>query len=89
MHRGIDTEESAEHRWGIVKEVKTTFKDKRILVAVAGGIRPNNIHDAIKAQADIIVVGRYITQSKDVERSTREFITQMQGDIDLFRTHIE
>ena len=44
---------------------------------------------ALKAKADIIVVGRYITQSRDVERSTREFLTQMQGDIDLFRVHTE
>jgi bifunctional enzyme Fae/Hps len=89
LHRGIDTEGSASHRWDVVKLVKTTFKDKRLLVAVAGGIRPSNISDAIKAKADIIVVGRYITQSKDIERSTREFLTQMQGDIDLFRVHTE
>ncbi len=89
LHRGIDTEGSAAHRWDIVKQVKTTFKGKRLLVAVAGGIRPSNISDAIKAKADIIVVGRYITQSKDVERSTREFLSQMQGDIDLFRVHTE
>lgn len=89
LHRGIDTEGSAAHRWDVVKQVKTTFKGKRLLVAVAGGIRPNNISDAIKAKADIIVVGRYITQSKDIERSTREFLSQMQGDIDLFRVHTE
>lgn len=89
VHRGIDTEGSATYQWGIVKQVKAAFKEKRLLVAVAGGMRPNNIQEAIKAQADIIVVGRYITQSLDVERSAREFLTQIQGDIDLFRTHVE
>jgi len=89
LHRGIDVEESAGHQWQIVKQVKDAFKEKRLLVAVAGGIRPNNVQEAIQAQADIIVVGRYITQSRDVERSAREFLVQMQGDIDLFRTHIE
>jgi len=44
---------------------------------------------ALKSGADIIVVGRYITQSKDIERSTREFISQMGGDIDLKRIHVE
>lgn len=89
MHRGIDTEAKAAHQWEIVKQVKTAFKGKRLLVSVAGGIRPDNVQAAIKAKADIIVVGRYITQSRDVERSTREFLTLMQGDIDLFRVHVE
>ncbi len=89
MHRSVDAEGTAKHRWELVKVLKDTFKDKRLLISVAGGIRPNNINDALKAKADIIVVGRYITQSRDVERSTREFLTQMQGDIDLFRTHVE
>ncbi len=89
LHRGIDTEGKAEHQWDIVKQVKTAFKGKHLLVSVAGGIRPDNIKAAIKAEADIIVVGRYITQSRDVERSTREFLTMMQGDIDLFRVHEE
>jgi len=89
VHRGIDTEGSATYQWEIVGQVKAAFKEKRLLVAVAGGMRPNNIQEAIKAKVDIIVVGRYITQSQDVERSAREFLTQMQGDIDLFRTHIE
>ncbi len=89
MHRGIDTEATAAHQWENVKQVKTAFKGKRLLVSVAGGIRPDNIQAAIKAKADIIVVGRYITQSRDVERSTREFLTLMQGDIDLFRVHVE
>jgi len=88
LHRGIDVEESAGHQWQIVKQVKEAFKTK-LLVAVAGGIRPDNMQQAIRAKADIIVVGRYITQSRDVERSAREFLVQMQGDIDLFRTHIE
>jgi len=89
MHRGIDTEGRADHKWDVVKEVKAAFKGKRLLVSVAGGIQPNNIDAALKAKADIIVVGRYITQSRDVERSSREFLTQMQGDIDLFRVHTE
>jgi len=42
--------------------------------------------------ADIIIVGRYITQSKDVERATRDFLkctSEMAEDIDLFRVHVE
>jgi len=42
--------------------------------------------------ADIIIVGRYVTQSRDVERSVREFLEctkEMREDIDLFRVHVE
>jgi bifunctional enzyme Fae/Hps len=89
LHRGIDTEASATLQWDMVKQVKGAFKGSRLLVAVAGGITPDNLAEAIKAKVDIIIVGRYITQSRDIERSAREFLTKMQGDIDLFRTHVE
>jgi len=42
--------------------------------------------------ADIIIVGRYITQSQDIERSVREFLectAEMKRDIDLLRVHVE
>ena len=45
-----------------------------------------------EAGADIIVVGRYITQSKDIERSVRAFLYAMgakAADIDLKREHVE
>ncbi|MFH0861204.1 MAG: bifunctional 5,6,7,8-tetrahydromethanopterin hydro-lyase/3-hexulose-6-phosphate synthase [Candidatus Altiarchaeota archaeon] len=89
LHRGIDEEGSKEHEWEMIKKIKTSFKEKKILISVAGGIEPNNALDAIKHGADIIVVGRYITQSKDVERSVRAFLSLMQGDIDLKRSHVE
>ena len=41
--------------------VRSAFKEKKLLVAVAGGITPETARDAINAGADIIVVGRYVT----------------------------
>jgi bifunctional enzyme Fae/Hps len=90
LHRGIDEETGGQkHRWELIKEIKDVSKSKKILVAVAGGIEPNNMADALKSGADIIVVGRYITQSKDIERAVHEFLRNMQGDIDLKRVHVE
>lgn len=91
IHRAIDTEATAKPRWDLIKEVKEVGVK---LVAVAGGIRPQTTIDALKSGADIIIVGRYITQSKDIERSTREFLKifeekQYWSDIDLFRVHEE
>lgn len=88
LHRGIDTEKTEKIKFEIVKKIKDEFGDK-MLIGVAGGIEPDTVPLAIKSGADIIVVGRYITQSKDIERSTREFISQMGGDIDLKRVHVE
>jgi bifunctional enzyme Fae/Hps len=90
LHRAIDVEQrGGEPRWGYIGEIREAFKEKRVLMAVAGGIRPNTARIALDAGADILIVGRYITQSKDVERSVEEFLPFLQGDIDLFRVHVE
>ena len=89
LHRGIDEEKTGKTRWDLIKEIKEMYKDKKVLVAVAGGVEPSNVEEALKAGADILVVGRYITQSKDVERATRDFLIHMGHDMDLFRVHVE
>jgi bifunctional enzyme Fae/Hps len=92
LHRAIDVEKTGKTRWDIIKEMRKTFQDKKFLVAVAGGITPETAPEALANGADIIIVGRYITQSKDVERATREFLKstrEMAEDIDLFRVHVE
>lgn len=90
IHRAIDVEQrGGEHGWGVIPKIREAFADKRLLISVAGGIRPNTAQIALDAGADILIVGRYITQSRDVERSVRAFLPLLQGDIDLFRVHIE
>jgi len=97
LHRGIDAENNERPRWDLIKEIKDL--DKKILVAVAGGISPITMHDALKQGADIIIVGRYITQARDPERSVREFlhgfetalagVTDEWGEIDHFRVNLD
>jgi len=92
LHRGIDEELTGKTHWELIKEMRQVFKDKRFLVAVAGGMTPETTPEALAKGADIIVVGRYITQSKDVRRSVRDFLectAEMRVDIDLFREHVE
>ena len=90
IHRAIDVERTgAKPHFELIKEIREAFKEKRLLIAVAGGIRPSTALTALKEGADIIVVGRYITQSRDVERAVREFLPYIGGDIDLFRVHVE
>jgi bifunctional enzyme Fae/Hps len=93
LHRAIDVERRTEKtRWELIKELRQTFKEEKFLVAVAGGITPETAPEALARGADIIIVGRYITQSKDTERSVREFLectAEMRRDIDLLRVHVE
>jgi len=92
LHRGIDQETGRTLGLGLIQEIRQTFKDKKFLVAVAGGIVPETAREALQKGADIIIVGRYVTQSKDIERSVRDFLEstpEMREDIDLFRVHVE
>jgi len=92
LHRGIDEETGRSHGLEIIPELREAFKDKKFLIAVAGGIVPETAKEALQKGADIIIVGRYVTQSKDVERAVRDFLEatpEMREDIDLFRVHVE
>jgi len=93
LHRAIDVEaRTGKTSWDLIKEMRQTFQHQRFLVAVAGGITPETAPEALANGADILIVGRYITQSRDVERATREFLEctrEMAVDIDLFRVHVE
>jgi len=92
FHRGIDQEAGKTIGLDIIQELRQTFKDKRFLIAVAGGIVPETAKEALEKGADIIIVGRYVTQSKDIERAVREFLeltSKMREDVDLFRVHVE
>jgi bifunctional enzyme Fae/Hps len=92
LHRGIDQESGRTCGLERIKMIRQTFADKKFLIAVAGGIVPETAKEALRQGADILVVGRYITQSKDIERSVRDFLEltpSMREDIDLFRVHTE
>ena len=84
LHRAIDVEETS-HAWGDIAALKKAAGGK-LLVATAGGIRVNVVKDALKAGADILVVGRAITASKDVSHAADEFLEQLdREEIDQFR----
>jgi bifunctional enzyme Fae/Hps len=92
LHRGIDQETGRTLGLEHIQELRRTFKEKRFLIAVAGGIVPTTAREALEKGADIIIVGRYITQSKDIERAVRDFLEltpEMREDVDLFRVHVE
>ena len=86
LHRAVDAENRLEHKWNLIKQIKKIAENK-ILVAVAGGITPENTTQVLKEGADIIIVGRAIYQARDVSHTAREFIRYLGGDIDQYRVH--
>ncbi len=92
LHRAIDVEKVGTHRLEFIQELRKAFPQQKFLIAVAGGIIPETARDALSLGADIIIAGRYITQSKDAKRSVREFLEctrEMREDVDLYRVHVE
>ena len=72
FHRGIDQEGKQEHPWELITKIKTSFPN--ILTAVAGGLDLQTSEKALEKGVDILVIGRAITQSKDVNESTNNFL---------------
>jgi bifunctional enzyme Fae/Hps len=87
MHRAID-QEAEKHNWEVIAEIKKVAAetDRRLLVAVAGGIRIETVASALKSGADIVVTGRAITASKDVKDAAEQFLSELnQTEIDQYR----
>jgi len=83
IHRAIDVEDEA-YAWGNIKEIREVCG--KVLIAVAGGIRLDNVEAALKAGADILVVGRAITAAKDVTGAARALLQKMGvEEVDQFR----
>lgn len=92
LHRGIDQESGRSCGLERIKLIRQAFPNKKFLIAVAGGIVPETAKEALELGADILIVGRYVTQSKDIERSVRDFLEltpSMREDVDLYRVHTE
>jgi bifunctional enzyme Fae/Hps len=92
LHRGIDQESGRTCGLERIQMIRKAFPNKKLLIAVAGGIVPETAKEALEQGADILIVGRYVTQSRDVERAVRDFLEltpAMREDIDLYRVHTE
>jgi bifunctional enzyme Fae/Hps len=84
LHRAIDAE-TTDHAWGDIPAIKKAGGD-RLLVATAGGIRQQNVKAALASGADILVVGRAITASKNIHHAAEEFLEELnREEIDQFR----
>ena len=96
LHRNVDLEtylaEKGEDTsdisaWGNIRAIKEIINNG--LVAVAGGITPDNVEEALEKGADIIIAGRYIIGSRDVRRSAQDFLAHFPPDPDNMRLALD
>ncbi len=69
IHISIDDQMKGLNPFGRLQEVASQV---RIPVAVAGGINSENAPEAVKAGAQIIIVGGAITKASDAKKATQE-----------------
>lgn len=67
LHVGIDVQKRegrrADSLMELIREIRKSV-DNRVLVSVAGGIKPREVPSFTRAGADIVVIGSAITSSK-------------------------
>ncbi len=68
IHCAIDDQMQAK---GPFRQLKAISKKLKIPIAIAGGINSETAVEAIKAGANIVVVGGAINKARDAERATR------------------
>lgn len=74
LHLGIDQQKKSKYPYPTLRKL---CKAVRIPVSAAGGITAKDVPNVINAGADIIIVGSFITKSKDPARATRLVLERM------------
>ena len=72
FHRGIDQEGESDHPWELIKSTKVQYPE--CLIAVAGGLNLETSTRAIDNGADIIIIGRAITQANNIKVAVSKFL---------------
>jgi 3-hexulose-6-phosphate synthase/6-phospho-3-hexuloisomerase len=68
FHLGIDQQSKTKFPYPTLKKI---CKAVKIPVAAAGGLNNKNVKDVIKAGAEIIIIGGFITSSKNPKKATK------------------
>ena len=74
LHLGIDQQKKTKYPYPTLKKLNESIK---IPIAAAGGLTDKNVKDVINAGAEIIIVGSFITKSKNPTEATKKIIDKM------------
>ncbi len=68
LHRSIDDETRTTLDLSMIRTIKKRVS-RSLFVGIAGGLNPVKAQRALQCGADIIIVGRYVTASKDPQKA--------------------
>jgi len=74
LHLGIDQQKKSKYPYPTLRKL---CKAVKIPVSAAGGITDKNVPNVIKTGADIIIIGSFITKSKDPTHATKLVLEKM------------
>jgi 3-hexulose-6-phosphate synthase/6-phospho-3-hexuloisomerase len=74
LHLGIDQQKKSKYPYPTLRKL---CKEVKIPVSAAGGITDKDVPNVIKAGADIIIIGGFITKSKDPTHATKLVLEKM------------
>ena len=76
VHCAIDEQMQGKEQFNILKQLS---KEIKLPLAIAGGITSETVLDAIKAGANTIIVGGFITKSPDAKKAVKDIKKVMKS----------
>jgi 3-hexulose-6-phosphate synthase / 6-phospho-3-hexuloisomerase len=77
LHTGIDAQKALNSRLKVSPIVRDLTRMLRIPVATAGGVTPNVVKGLVEAGVKVIIVGGWITGSKDPAKASRQIMERI------------
>jgi len=78
LHTGIDVQKSLRSKLRVSRAVRDVTRSVRIPVAAAGGVTPSAVEGLVDAGVKLIIVGGWITGSKDPAGASRQVVEKVR-----------
>ncbi len=78
LHTGIDVQKSLRSKLRVSRAVREVTRSVRIPVAAAGGVTPSAVEGLVDAGVKLIIVGGWITGSKDPAGASRQVVEKVR-----------
>jgi 3-hexulose-6-phosphate synthase / 6-phospho-3-hexuloisomerase len=78
LHTGIDAQKALHSKLKVSRTVIDTTRSLRIPVATAGGVTPDAVEGLLRAGVKVIIVGGWITGSKDPASASRQIMEKVR-----------
>ncbi|HYY92830.1 MAG TPA: orotidine 5'-phosphate decarboxylase / HUMPS family protein [Candidatus Dormibacteraeota bacterium] len=78
LHTGIDAQKSLHSRLKVGKTLREVTQSLSVPVAAAGGVTPDVVTGLVGAGVKVIIVGGWITGSKDPAMASRQIVQKLE-----------